>query len=131
MVFQALEFRALAEHGTVFYDAPSAQARKLFVGSRGMPLEVLIENRDWLRVRDQSGALAWVEKKALSDKRSVVVAINKAEVRVAADASPACCSWPRKACCFSCWKRARPAGSRSKHRDGAIGFIRIEEVWGV
>lgn len=128
---QALEFRALAEHGTVFYDAPSAQARKLFVGSRGMPLEVLIENRDWLRVRDQSGALAWVEKKALSDKRSVVVAVSKAEVRVAADAKSSLLFVAEKGVLFQLLEAGKTGWVKVKHRDGAIGFIRIEEVWGV
>ncbi|PHV10321.1 SH3 domain-containing protein [Chitinimonas sp. BJB300] len=127
----ALEFRSVTAHGAVFYDSPTLQAKKLFVASRGMPVEILIEHTDWLRVRDQSGALAWVEKKSLASKRTVVVAMNKAEVRTAADAKAGLLFIAEKGVLFDLLEAGKTGWVKIKHRDGAIGYIRVEEVWGV
>ncbi len=67
------EFRSIAESGATMYDAPSVRAKKLFVASRFYPVEIVINIDNWVKVRDQAGDLAWVEKKALSDKRMVIV----------------------------------------------------------
>ncbi|QDQ27342.1 SH3 domain-containing protein [Chitinimonas arctica] len=127
----ALEFRSVAEHGAVFYDTPSAQAKRLFVASKGLPVEVLVDNKDWLRVRDQSGALAWVEKKTLSAKRTVVVAQSKAEVRSAADIKASLLFTAEKAVLFDLLETGKTGWVKVRHRDGAMGYIRIEEVWGI
>jgi len=127
----ALEFRSVAEHGAGFYDAPASQAKKLFVASKGLPVEVLIDNKDWLRVRDQSGALAWIEKKSLSSKRSVVVTSSKAEVHATADAKSAVLFVAEKSVLFELIEAGKSGWAKVKHRDGAVGYIRIEEVWGV
>ncbi|GAB3264261.1 SH3 domain-containing protein [Chitinimonas naiadis] len=127
----ALEFRSVAEHGAVFYDAPGSQAKKLFVASKGTPVEVLIDNKEWLRVRDQSGALAWIEKKSLSSKRSVVVTTSKAEVRTAPDAKSALLFMADKSVVFDLIEAGKNGWIKVRHRDGATGYLRIEEVWGV
>ena len=45
----------------------------------------------WVKVRDMAGApLAWVERKALGDKRFVVVKAPVADVLAAGDAGPRC-----------------------------------------
>jgi SH3-like domain-containing protein len=49
----------------VFYDGPSAKARKLSVLSQGYPVEILVTLDAWLKVRDASGELAWIEAKEL------------------------------------------------------------------
>ena len=127
----ALEFRSVATHGSIFYDSPSLQAKKLFVASKGMPVEILVEQTDWLRVRDQSGALAWVEKKSLANKRSVVVAVSKAEVRTATDVKASLLFFAEKGVLFDLLEVGKTGWIKIKHRDGAIGYIRVEEVWGL
>lgn len=127
----ALEFRSAAEHGAVFYDAPSDKAKKLFVVSRGYPVEVLIDNKDWLRVRDQSGALAWVAKKSLSPKRTVVVTAQKCGIHAAPDAKSAPLFSAERNVVFELIEAGKSGWVKIKHRDGAVGYARIEEVWGV
>ncbi|MEH6462274.1 SH3 domain-containing protein [Chitinimonas sp. JJ19] len=127
----ALEFRSVAEHGAVFYDAPSLQAKKLFVASKGLPVEVLVDNKDWLRVRDQSGTLAWVAKATLNAKRNVVIAVNRAEVHGAADLKSPLLFVADKNVIFELLETGKTGWVKVRHRDGAQGYIRIEEVWGL
>lgn len=127
----ALEFRSTAEHGTAFFDAPSTSARKLFVTSRGYPVEVLTENKDWIRVRDPSGTLAWVEKKGLATKRSVIVSAPRADILAQADAKAAPLFSAEKNVTLE-WVETGPSGwAKVRHRDGRIGFVRIQDVWGL
>ena len=69
----AFEFRSITEDIATLYDAPSAKSRKLYVISRDYPVEVLVPVEGWSKVREASGKLAWVETKALSDKRTIVI----------------------------------------------------------
>src|ERR1700722_2021425 len=78
---QAAEFRSVGEAGAGLYDAPSAQARKLFVARRYYPLEIVVALEQWDKVRDVNGELAWVEKRALSEQRMVIVTAPRALVR--------------------------------------------------
>ena len=51
-----------------------------FVASRYMPVEIVVSIEGWVKVRDQAGDLAWVEKNALSELRTVVVTAEAGEL---------------------------------------------------
>ena len=127
----ALEYRATVDHGVAFYDAPSESAAKLFVTSKGYPVEVLVDNKDWVRVRDQSGALAWVQKKSLTTKRSVMVTTTSAEVHAAPDAKSPLLFKADKNVVFELVDAGKSGWVKVKHRDGVVGYMHIEEVWGL
>src|SRR5271169_519060 len=68
----AADYVSVADSAAVLYDAPSLKAKKIYVASRYLPLEQVVNLGDWVKVRDSSGSLAWIEKRALSNKRFVV-----------------------------------------------------------
>src|SRR5690349_3735253 len=77
----ALEFRCVGDNPAVLYDGPTTRSSKLYVVSRGYPLEVVVSVEGWVKVRDANGAFSWIEAKQLSDKRSVMVKVPVADVR--------------------------------------------------
>ena len=78
----AAEFRAATEDAVVLYDAPSAQSQKRFIVSQGYPLEVIVVLQGWVKVRDASGALSWVEAGKVTNKpRTVMVKAPVAQIR--------------------------------------------------
>ena len=79
----AAEYRSLGDKAAVLYDAPSTRADRLFVASRLHPFEVLVKLDHWTKVRDANGEVAWVENKALADRRTVIVTVPLADVRAA------------------------------------------------
>lgn len=129
----AAEFRAIAAPAAM-YDGPSKAARKLYAAPRGMPVEVLSTLGQWVKVRDASGEVLWVERGDLAERRAVVTTaiatVRKDPADVAATvmtadrgvllelADPAAGESP------SGWVRVR-------HRDGVAGFVRSGEVWGL
>ncbi|MFC7422304.1 SH3 domain-containing protein [Iodobacter arcticus] len=126
----ALEYRSIARHGVVLSEAPSDEAKKLFLASKGTPLELLTEQGGWARVRDRTGSLAWLKKSDLSSKHTVQV-LRNAPVYKAADAKSALLYRAGKDLLLDMQENTRTGWLKVKHRDGVSGFIRIEEVWGV
>ena len=126
----AADYRSVQENAAVLYDAPSRQATPLFVVSRNYPLEVIVNLEAWVKVRDHAGGLTWIEKKALSDKRMLLVTVPAAEARLRPeDSAPAVFSAAQNVVLELL--EAVPNGwLRVRHSDGASGFMRAASVWG-
>ena len=126
----AVEFRSVAPPAAVLYDAPSLKARRLFILNQGYPVEVVVTLDTWLKVRDATGELAWIEAKNLSTQRSVLVKVAHAEVRRAPDENaPVAFTVEQDGLLdvidtIDNWAQV-------KHHDGITGYIRITQVWGL
>jgi SH3-like domain-containing protein len=126
----AADFRSIAESGTILYDAPSAKAKRLFVVPRDYPVEVIVTLDNWVKVRDMSGDLTWVERKALSDKRTVVVTMTQADVRQAPNEHSALSFRVQQGVALDLTELGNAGWARVRHRDGQSGYIRINAIWG-
>jgi SH3-like domain-containing protein len=128
----AADFRSAIEDAVILYDAPSAQSQKRFIVNQGYPLEVVVALQGWLKVRDASGALNWVEVRKVSNKqRTVMVKVAQAVVRQAADDSAPVVFQVQQNVLLEMSEGGAPGWLRVRHRDGSNGFIRAAQVWGV
>lgn len=130
---KAVEYRAVGDAPAVLYDAPAVRGKKLFVAPRGMPFEVVVAIEGWLKVRDRAGDLAWIERRLVSDRRSVV-SVTRAQVRERADDGAPVVLEVAGEVLLELLEPALPnaAGwARVRHRDGASGFVRVTQVWGI
>jgi SH3-like domain-containing protein len=131
LAVQALEFRAVSAEAAVLYDAPSAQAQKLFILSRHYPVEIIVALDKWVKVRDASGALAWVESSKLAAKRTVLITSAVAEIRAQPDAAAALVFKAERDVALELVEIAGGGWIKVKHRDGQSGFVPLKEVWGI
>ena len=130
MAAGALEFRSVGPQAAVLYDAPSTKAQKLFILSQGYPVEILVSLEDWFKVRDASGALAWIEAKDLSVTRMVMVRVSRAEIRQApSEDAPAVFQAEQDVLLEFIGLAGGYAQVR--HRDGVAGYIRVSHIWGL
>jgi len=127
---QAADYRSVGERPAVLYDAPSKQATPLYVVSPKYPLEVIVELEAWVKVRDQTGALSWVEKSDLSDKRTVVVTAPAAQIRVRPDDSAPIAFTAAQNVVLDLLETVPGGWLRVRHPDGANGYVRPTAVWG-
>ena len=126
----AVEFRAV-EAATVLYDAPSQKGKPLYVIKRYTPVEVVVSLEGWSKVRDAEGGLAWIEKKALSERRTVMVTSDRAQVRRDADEGSALVFEAEKGVALEFVEPGPTGWARVRHRDGQSGFVRSLQVWGL
>ena len=126
----ALDYRSIAVPAAVLYDAPSLKARKLFILNQGYPVEVFVTLDAWVKVRDASGELAWIEGKNLALQRVVMVKVARAEVRRAPDESAPVVFVAEQDVLLDVVDTA-DNWAHVKHRDGSTGYIRITQVWGL
>lgn len=127
----AAEFRSIAENGTVMYDAPSVKSKKLFAASRYYPVEIVVSIDNWAKVRDSAGELAWVEKKALSERRTVVVTAPVADVRQAASDQSTVAFQAQQGVVLELAEVSSSGWVKVRHADGMTGYVRINQVWGI
>jgi SH3-like domain-containing protein len=126
----ALDYVSVSDSTAILYDANSTKAKKLFVLSRYTPLEKVVNLESWIKVRDSSGTLAWIERRAVSDKQYVVVTVAIATIWKAPESNaPVLYQVPRSTAMESLGING---GGWIKVRDqeGAIGYMKSVEVWG-
>ena len=126
----ALEYLSIADNAVIMYNAPSLKADKLYVASRYLPVEAVVKVEGWVKVRDSSGTLAWVEQKAVSDKRFVIVIELQAEVYQAADANSTLVFQAQKNVILEWLEPSINGWIKVRHRDGLSGYVKITQVWG-
>jgi SH3-like domain-containing protein len=126
----AAEFRSIAESGTVMYDAPSLKSKKLFAASRAYPVEIVVSIDNWVKVRDATGELAWVERKTLTDRRTVLVTAPVADIRQAASDQAGVVFQAQQGVVLEVAENPAAGWVKVRHADGATGYVRIGQVWG-
>lgn len=125
----ALDFRSVADNAVILYDGPTAKSTKLFVVNKGYPLELIVTVEGWTKVRDANGAFSWVETKQLTDKRTVMVKVPVAEVRVKPDESAPVAFQAQQNVLLDV-VNATGGWIQVRHRDGGTGYVRAQQVWG-
>ena len=127
---------ALAEYrtvnaATVLYDAPSQKGGRLFVIRRDTPVEVVVNLEGWAKVRDAEGGLAWIERKYLAERRSLIVTAARAEVRQSAEESAALVFEAEKNVALDYLETLPGGWVKVRHRDSQSGYVRANQVWGL
>lgn len=126
----ALDFRSLNENAIV-YDGASRQAVPQFIVLRGTPVEVIVAVDKWMKVREASGGLGWVEKNQLTEATQVIVTQAVAIVRQQADESAPQVFSATKDVLLEVMEKPGKAWVKVRHRDGSTGFVSIKAIWGI
>jgi len=126
----ALEFRSVGEAPAILYDGPSVKANKTLVASRGSPVEVVSTLEGWVKIREPSGQLAWVEAKSLVARRTVSINVAQAAVHAAPSESSPSVFQAQQGLILELVEVAG-AWARVRHRDGLAGYVRTNQVWGL
>ncbi len=126
----AVEYKSVGNNPAVLYNAPTEKGRKVFVAPRGMPVEVVLTQTGWSKVRDVAGDLAWIEAKALSSKRNVIVTVANLKLHTAAEDASAVVATADKGVLLELVAPPAAGWVKLKHRDGQTGFAKSSEVWG-
>ncbi len=127
----AADFRSVGEAGAILYDAPSVKAKKLYVVSADYPVEVIVNDGPWVKVRDATGELSWLERKSLTERRMIMVTAPVAEVRASPSEQAPLVFRAQQGVALQLAEIGASGWARVRHRDGRTGYVRINQVWGL
>ena len=127
---QAIEFRSLTE-AAIVYDAPSTEGRRLFILRPGTPVEIVVTLDQWIKVREPSGSLSWIERRVLAKRRTLLVTAERAAIRrEARDDAPLSFEAARNVV-VELIEAPTLGWAKVRHADGLEGYIRASDVWGL
>ncbi|MBY0575487.1 MAG: SH3 domain-containing protein [Gallionellaceae bacterium] len=126
----AVDYVSVSESNAVLYDAPSLKAKKLFVVNRYMPFEQVVALDNWIKVRDRSGGLYWVEKRVLSNKRYVFALPLLLDVYAEPDSGATRLFQVRQQVVLERLESTGTGWVKVRHQDGNVGYARSTDVWG-
>jgi SH3-like domain-containing protein len=126
----AFDFRTVAPPTVILYDAPSLRGSRLYVAPQGMPVQVVTSYGDWVKVRDAAGDMGWLEARALSARRNVIVRVANARVRAAPNDDAALVMTADKGVLLELVDPQGGPWVQVRHRDGIAGYVKAAEVWG-
>ena len=127
---QTFNFRAIGDAPAIMYDAPTQNGIKRYIAPRGMPVEVVHVSGSWSKVRDVTGEMNWVQSRALTSRRTVVVTVAKARIRNAADPNAPIVFTADKGVVLQIAEPMTSGWVKVRHRDGQTGYVHVSEVWG-
>jgi len=126
----AVDYVSVADSAAILYDAPSLKAKKVFVVSRYLPLEQVVNLDSWVKVRDNSGGMAWVEKRALSNKRFVVVTAVLAAMHQLPEEKSAVITQVKQQVALEWLEHTGTGWIKVRDLDHSTGYIKSTDVWG-
>ena len=126
----ALEYRSTGR-AAVLYDAPSITAARVAIAGSGLPLEVVVDTGSWVKVRDHSGRLSWIEQSALGGARTVMVKNDSSPIRQQPRADAEVAFRAARGVLLQVSGDADATGWLPvRHADGLAGWLPAHEVWG-
>jgi len=126
----AVDYVSVRDGTAILYDAPSVKAKKQFVVNRYMPFEQVVTLHSWVKVRDRSGKLYWVEKHVLSNERYVFALLPVVDVRAEPDTGAPLSFQIKQQVALALIESTGTGWIKVRHRDGNVGYVRSTEVWG-
>jgi SH3-like domain-containing protein len=127
----ALDFRSVDVPAAILYDSPSQQGKKLYLIRAQTPVEVILRLEGMAKIRDAEGTLAWIEVRNLGERRTLVVTAPRAEIRQADKPDAPVLAELDKWVVVDFVEQAAPGWAKVRHRDGATGYVRATQVWGL
>lgn len=127
---RAVDYRSVAAPAILF-DSPSVQGKRLFIIASGTPVELIVSLDKWYKVRDSTGTISWIERKALSEKRTVQVTAERVAVRSAPDDKAPMAFEAVRDVVLEAVEMPKIGWIKVRHRDGATGYIHVSQVWGI
>jgi len=127
----AIDYRSVDVPAAILYDAPSQKGKKLYLIKAQTPVEVVVRLDGWFKVRDAEGTLAWIEASYLAERRTLIVTAAQGEIRQTDKPDAPVLAQLDKWVAVDFLEAASPGWAKVRHRDGAVGYIRSTQVWGL
>jgi SH3-like domain-containing protein len=115
----------------ILFDAPSHAAGKISVISSGYPLERIVSTDGWVKVRDDSGSLSWIEESALGKRRSARINVPIALILERPGDNAAVIFRAEQGVTLEILAIDAGGWARVRLPEGKEGYLRSRDAWGL
>ncbi len=112
-----------------FRAGPSMRSQVLFTADKNYPVQVISRRRDWCRVKDFEGEVAWVAGRLLADVRCIAVKVKKANIRQRPTVDSPVLYVAERGAAFRVLERSG-RWLKVEHVSGASGWLHRALAWG-
>lgn len=126
----ALDFASTLKPA-ILYDAPSTAAEKVAIVGSGYPLEKIVSTAGWIKVRDETGKLAWVEESTLGSRRTLLVSAPTAQILEKPSEDATVRFRVSRSVILDMLQLEQGGWVKVRHANGQEGYLKISEVWGL
>ena len=131
--FVQADFISVKSKQAILFEGPSNTTEKMFIVTEGYPLEVLVNLKDWKKVKDHNGKISWIEAKNTQDERTVLILKENTVIfNQANDKSHKLANVEKfvvlklnSAMLIGEWAQVKT------QIEGLVGFVNSTEVWGL
>jgi SH3 domain protein len=131
--FVHADFISVKVKQAILFEGPSKTTEKRYIVTEGYPLEVLVNLKDWKKVKDHNGKISWIESKYTHNERTVLILKDDAVIFNQANDNSHKLANVDKSVVLKL-NSTLLVGNWAEVKtqiEGLIGFINIEEVWGL
>lgn len=126
---QGVEYISVSSDSAILYDAPSGRAKKEFVVNRNTPYEVVVTISGWVKVRDASGLMYWIESTNVSPKRYILIMRPVVDVFQLPEFSSSLLFRVGQNVVLEWIETTGTGWVKVRHEDGDVGYVRSDDVW--
>ena len=126
----ALDFASTMK-SAILYDAPSTAAEKVAIVGNGYPLEKIVSTAGWIKVRDETGKLAWVEESVLGSRRTLLVRAQIAQVLEKPSEDAPVRFRVSRSVVLDVLQLEQGGWVKVRHANGNEGYLKVHDVWGL
>jgi SH3-like domain-containing protein len=127
------DFLSVKSKNSILFEGPSSSTKKKFIVTEGYPLKIIVSLKDWKKVEDHLGKVSWAQSKDLDRERTVITIKSNSTIYNKPNPNEAKLAYIDKLVVLDLlsptvtdgWVQVKSVST------GLVGFIRMEEVWGI
>ena len=127
------DFISVKTKKALLYEGPSASTKKLYIVTEGYPLEIMVNLKDWKKVKDHTGKISWIQSNFVDKNRTVMTIKSNVNLYHKASLQSSKLGQISEFVILNLNSTLVTDGwvHVQSQLEGLTGYVRIDKVWGL
>ena len=127
------DFISVKTKKALLYEGPSASTKKLYIVTEGYPLEIMVNLKDWKKVKDHTGNISWIQSNFVDKNRTVMTIKDNVNLYHKASLQSSKLGQISEFVILNLNSTLVTDGwvHVQSQLEGLTGYVRIDKVWGL
>ena len=127
------DFISVKTKKAILYEGPSDSTKKLYIVTEGYPLDIMVNLKDWKKVKDHTGKISWIQSNFVDKNRTVMTIKSNVNLYHKASLQSSKLGQISESVILNLNSTLVTDGwvNVQSQLEGLTGFVRIDKVWGL